>query len=153
MHQRTTGLSDYVPGDFIFTFGSIFNSISGQVVEVNHILQNLRETDGINNAYLHHANSFIKWTISIVRGITVLLKEIIFNQTSHFECNFISFSERSLKSSKALESEKTTFSDELDDFLKILFFLKNFLELCSQGLEFREVVVVVFLQGALVFRI
>lgn len=46
-----------------------------------------------------------------------------------------------------------TFSDELDNFLKIFFFLKNFFEFGSQRLEFGKVGIVIFFERALVFRI
>ena len=113
--------------------------MAGQVVKMNHILEKKfsKIFAKTNRIHLHHADSFIKWAISVVGGVAVLLQEVVLDEPGDFERNFVVFGEGAL-------------SNELHNFLKILLLLKNFFEFGAKGLELGKVGIVVLFKGALV---
>ena len=66
-----------------------------------------------------------------------MLQEIVLDEPGDFERDFVVFGEGAL-------------SDELHNFLKVFFLLKNFFEFGAKGLELGKVGIVVLFKGALV---
>ena len=117
--------------------------MASQIVKVDHILnffdkifktffRNIQKL-----IYLHHADSFVKWAISIVGGVAVLLEKVVLDEPGDFERDFVVFGQGAL-------------ADQLHDFLQIFLLLKNFFELGAKGLKLGKVGIIVFLKGTLV---
>jgi hypothetical protein len=121
--------------------GQLATNISGVLTDgrpqhlgIGTSLERLLGQVVVKDEVTKHPNSLVEWAVLIVAGETVLLEEVITEETSNLKSNLIRLSERVL-------------TDELDDFGKIFFLLKNLVGTSTKGDELGVKVLIEGLEG------
>src|SRR6266404_1228934 len=114
-HDITRGIFDPCKSDTTRLY-----CLDGQIVKVHEVTK--------------HSACLVEGTVSVVLAHTILLKEVVLEHASNFECNLVVLAE-------------STFTNKLDDFSEVLLFLKNLLRACTQFDETRFRGIIIMLEN------
>ena len=75
-------LPDGCPRNPVYIVHRFLHSFLCQVVELHNVME--------------HAHSLIEGTVAVIRGVGILLEEVILDQLGNLKCDFVRFSKRTL---------------------------------------------------------
>lgn len=106
VHGVAQAVTDARPGDLVVGLRCALHGVPRQVVERADVIQ--------------HADGLVERAVAVVRRVAVLLQEVVLDQLGHFQRDLVRLGQRG-------------FTDELDDFGQVLFFLQDLLDLQSNA--------------------